>query len=146
MCFFFSLFSPNGPSNETSALYGFDFILLHFPETYRSRQLIRQPEDKLVSLSGILGLFIGINVVSIIEFLYLTCQAFWKKTKRNNNNRNNNVNLLQKGVVNTRIRWRLHVKETNGSRGENALTRPTKATNQYAQQSYLEARRVNVAA
>ncbi|XP_073819727.1 uncharacterized protein isoform X2 [Musca autumnalis] len=53
-----------------------ELILLNFPTKHKRRQVIRQTEDKLVSLSGILCLCLGFNVVNIIEFLYLCGRAF----------------------------------------------------------------------
>ncbi|XP_065354662.1 pickpocket protein 19-like [Calliphora vicina] len=58
-------------------VFTLDFVLLNFPTTHRRRQAIRQSEDKLAAFSGILGLFMGLSVVSILEFLYLTFCAFW---------------------------------------------------------------------
>ncbi|TMW46287.1 hypothetical protein DOY81_008634, partial [Sarcophaga bullata] len=54
--------SRNEPTNETKHMHVLDFVFLHFPKAYKKRQMIRQPEDKLVSLSGILGLFVGLSV------------------------------------------------------------------------------------
>ncbi|XP_023297866.2 uncharacterized protein LOC111680453 [Lucilia cuprina] len=58
-----------------------DLVLLNFPTKHRRRQAIRQAEDKMASLSGILGLFMGLSFISILEYFYLTCRAFYKSKK-----------------------------------------------------------------
>lgn len=53
-----------------------DFVFLNWPTIHRRRQTIRKSEDKLVSFSGILGLFMGLNLTNILELIFLTFRAF----------------------------------------------------------------------
>ncbi|KAM7361442.1 uncharacterized protein ACRADG_011973 isoform 1-T3 [Cochliomyia hominivorax] len=74
-------YSETSSSDDETNAYTLDFVFLNFPTVHKRRQAIRQSEDKLVSFSGTLGLFVGLNVCNLLEFIFLTCCAFWKNKK-----------------------------------------------------------------
>ncbi|XP_058984558.1 uncharacterized protein LOC101900667 [Musca domestica] len=87
-----------------------ELILLNFPTKHRRRQVIRQSEDILVSLSGILCLCLGLNVVNIIEFLYLCGRACVRY--RQLANTHSRTNKQTNARLDDCDRWQ-PVKETN---------------------------------